>query len=64
SWPPRSPALSPLDHFLRDILKTKVYREPPTTVEDTQERIRQACATLASKTIRDLMQINLSLISR
>ncbi|KOC64031.1 hypothetical protein WH47_02352, partial [Habropoda laboriosa] len=50
SWPPRSPDLSPLDHFLWGTLK-KVYREPPTTVEDMQEQIRAACATLASGTI-------------
>ncbi|KOC58737.1 hypothetical protein WH47_10111, partial [Habropoda laboriosa] len=66
-WPPRSPYLSPLDHFLWGTLKTEVYREPPTTVEDMQERTREACATLASETIRDHMRIiwmELSLISR
>ncbi|KOC67387.1 hypothetical protein WH47_09304 [Habropoda laboriosa] len=64
SWPPRSPDPSPLDRFLWGTLKNKVHREPPTTVADMQERIREACATLASGTIRDLVQVKLSLISR
>ncbi|KOC70354.1 hypothetical protein WH47_02857, partial [Habropoda laboriosa] len=63
--PSRSPDLSPLDYFLWGTLKNKVYHEYlPTTVEDMQERIREACATLTSETIPGLMRIKLLLISR
>ncbi|KOC61193.1 hypothetical protein WH47_07092, partial [Habropoda laboriosa] len=67
SWQPRSPDQFSLDYFLRGTLKNKVYRETPTTEENMQERICEACATLASGTIRDHMRIlwiKLSLISR
>ena len=32
----------PLDYFLWEPLKNEVYCEPPTTVEDMQQRISRA----------------------
>ena len=37
-WPPRSPDLTPADYFLWGLLKGKVYKNTPRTVEHTQRR--------------------------
>ncbi|EFN70920.1 Transposable element Tc3 transposase, partial [Camponotus floridanus] len=40
-WPARSPDLTPLDYFLWEYLKNRVYQNKPTSVEELQQRIRQ-----------------------
>lgn len=60
-WPPRSPDMTPLDYFLWGALKDIVYRVPPTTEENMQQRIREACTALAPETIQDA---TLSFINR
>ena len=42
TWPPRSPNLTKLDFFLWGYVKELVYHEPPTTMENMQDRIRVA----------------------
>jgi len=39
-WPARSPDLSPLDYFLWRHLKTVVYANPPTNVQDLKNKIQ------------------------
>lgn len=40
-WPPRSPDLNPLDFFLWGHLKSTVYKERPTNLEDLKNKIRE-----------------------
>ncbi len=42
-WPARSPDLTPCDFFLWGYLKDIVYKQPPATITELQERIEQAC---------------------
>lgn len=37
-WPPRSPDLSPMDHYFWSALKERVYRHPPPQTEDELRR--------------------------
>ena len=40
-WPPRSPNLTPADSFLWGLLKSKVYKNTPRTIEQLKDAIRQ-----------------------
>ena len=40
-WPPRSPDLTPADFFLWSLLKGKVYKNTPRTIEQLKDAIRQ-----------------------
>lgn len=51
-WPPRSPDLTPLDFFLWGYLKTEVYKDPPTDIEDLKNKIQLACNNLSEDQIR------------
>lgn len=44
NWPARSPDLTSMDFFLWGFIKERVMSTAPTTPEDMQIRIRQACA--------------------
>jgi hypothetical protein len=46
AWPPKSPDLTLCDYFLWGYIKPKVYATPPTTVENMQQRIRDAFGTI------------------
>ena len=41
NWPPRSCDLTPLDFFLWGYLKSKVYANKPTTVQQLKDEIRR-----------------------
>jgi hypothetical protein len=41
AWPPRSPDLSPNDYWLWGALKSKVYSQRPSSLEELKERILQ-----------------------
>ena len=40
-WPPRPPDLTPVDFFLWGLLKGKVYKNTPRTIEQLKDAIRQ-----------------------
>jgi len=40
-WPPRSPDFTPADFFLWGLLKGKVYKNTPRTIEQLKDDIRQ-----------------------
>ena len=40
-WPPRCPDLTPADFFLWSLLKGKVYKNTPRTIEQLKDAIRQ-----------------------
>ena len=40
-WPPRSPDLTPADFFLWGLLKRKVYKNSPCTIEELKDAVRQ-----------------------
>ena len=40
-WPPRFPDLTPADSFLWGLLKGKVYKNTPRTMEQLKDSIRQ-----------------------
>lgn len=50
SWPARSPDLSPCDFFLWGVIKEKVYKAKPRTIEDLKEEIRVAFSQIDSRT--------------
>lgn len=50
-WPARSPDLTPLDFFVWGHLKQVVYVTIPTTPQDMQERIRNACRNITADTL-------------
>lgn len=47
-WPARSPDLTPCDFYLWGRLKTIVYRQKSTTLDELREKIRTACAQLSN----------------
>ena len=53
-WPPWSCDLTPLDFFLWGYIKDRVYVNPPTTPEDMENRIRDACRTLTPFMLRNV----------
>lgn len=55
-WPPRSPDLTAPDFFLWGMLKEKCYADIPTTPDDMKQRIRNACANISRKTLRDVQE--------
>ncbi|EFA08485.1 Transposable element Tc3 transposase-like Protein [Tribolium castaneum] len=50
-WPARSPDLTPCDFFLWGVIKEKVYKTAPTTVDDMKDRIRAAFAEITPETL-------------
>jgi len=40
-WPPRSPDLTPADFFLWGLLKSRVCKNTPRTIEQLKDAIRQ-----------------------
>lgn len=53
-WPARSPDLTPLDYFLWGSMKEKVYRTAPTTPEDMQQRIINACSEITEDVLKNV----------
>ena len=39
NWPPYSPDLNPLDFFLWDTLKDRIYSDPPGSIEDIKRKV-------------------------
>jgi hypothetical protein len=52
NWTARSPDLTPLDYFLWGHLKNYIYREPVNNLEELNDRIHEALATVAPNMIR------------
>ena len=52
NWPPRSCDISPLDFFLWGYIKSRVYKNNPTTLEELEENIRTVIAEIQ----QDLLQ--------
>ena len=50
-WPPRSPALSPLDYFLWGHLKSVVYQNRPRTLDDLKDAIITECQKITTETL-------------
>lgn len=46
AWPPRSPDLTPMDFFLWGYVKSVVYKNQPTTVDNMKQKIRDAFQTI------------------
>ena len=50
-WPPISPDLTPADYFLWGLLKGKVYKNTPRTIEQLKDAIRQEIQTFNVDTL-------------
>jgi hypothetical protein len=50
-WPPTSPELTPADYFLWGLLKGKVYKNTPHTIERLKDAIRQEIQTVNVDTL-------------
>ncbi|GBN60593.1 hypothetical protein AVEN_226786-1 [Araneus ventricosus] len=46
-WPPRSPDLNPLDFFMWEYIKQRVYATPPPTLQELKNRITDTCASVS-----------------
>jgi len=54
-WPPRSPDLTPANFFLWGLLKDKVYKNTPRTIE-LKNAIRQEIQAVNVDTLRKVFQ--------
>jgi len=55
-WPPRSPDLTPADFFLSGLLKGKVYKNAPRTIEPLKDAIRQEIQAVSFDTLGKVFQ--------
>ena len=55
-WPPRSPDLTPADFCLWGLLKGKVYKNTPRTIEQLKDAIRQEIQAVNVDTLGKLFQ--------
>jgi len=55
-WPPRSPDLTPADFFVWGLLKSKVYKNTPHTIEQLKDAIRQETEAVNVDTLGTLFQ--------
>ncbi|GAB1865891.1 DUF4817 domain-containing protein [Camponotus japonicus] len=56
-WPPRSPNLTPLDFFLWDYWKSKVYATKPRDLDDLRGRIIRALELIPLETYRNAVTV-------
>jgi hypothetical protein len=52
NWPVSSPELTPLDYFLWGHMKNYVYREPVNSLEQLDDRLHEALATITPQMIQ------------
>ncbi|GBP20082.1 hypothetical protein EVAR_13854_1 [Eumeta japonica] len=52
NWPPRSPDLTPIDFFLWGYVKSKVYTNKPTSLEQLKGNIHHEMAAITENTCR------------
>ena len=55
-WPPRSPDLTPADFFLWGLLKGKVYKNTPRTIEQLKDAKRQEIQAVNAETLRKVFK--------
>ena len=55
-WPPRSPDPTPADFFLWGLLKSKVYKNTPRTIEQLKDAIRQETEAVNVDTLGIVLQ--------
>jgi hypothetical protein len=55
-WSPRSPDLTPADFFLWGLLKGKVYKNTPRTIEQLKDVIRQDFQSVNVDTLEKVFQ--------
>jgi hypothetical protein len=51
-WPPRFPDLTPCDFYLWEILKDKVYKTNPHTLEGVRNNIRREISTISGEELQ------------
>lgn len=56
SWPPRSPDLTPADFFLWGYLKSRVYSNNPTNLQQLKLNIRQEMESISRETLTKVFQ--------
>jgi len=55
-WPPRSPDLTPAYFFFWGLLKSKVYKNTPRTIEELKDAIRQEAEAVNLDTLGRVFQ--------
>jgi len=55
-WPPRSPDLTPTDFLLWGLLKGKVYKNTPHTIEQLKDAIHQEIQAVNVDTLGKVFQ--------
>lgn len=48
-WPPRSPDLTPMDYSIWGFVKSQVYYDPPTSLDDLKFRITEALNSITAE---------------
>ena len=56
-WPPRSCDLTPLNFFLWGYLKSKVYANKPTTIQELKNEITRHIGEIEEQLCRDVIKI-------
>lgn len=56
NWPARSPDLTPLDFFVWDFLKEKVYDRPIRNRNDLEEKVRTAVRMITPEILGNVMR--------
>jgi hypothetical protein len=56
SWPPRSPDLTSPDFFLWGHLKTLVYAQKVSTIQELREKITEAIASISKRTLEAVFE--------
>ncbi len=67
SWPSRSPDLTPSDYFLWGSIKDKVYKDPPQSINELKNKIREACSSISQPSLQKIyknMKFRLSFVVR
>lgn len=57
-WPPRSPDLTPIDFFVWSHIKEIVYATPSRTLQDLENRIQAAFASITPQMLRNVVRQN------
>lgn len=56
AWPPRSPDVAPPDYWLWGMLKSKIYKQKPTSIEELKRVIRKAVSEISPDELKKAVQ--------
>ena len=63
-WPARSPDLTPMDHFLWGYIKDQVYLTQSATLEELQNKIRNAFLSVTPRVLEQVMNNTVACVNK